>query len=345
MKKLRLRVATLGLVCGTLLLGFPIPVTAAVLSQRAVTVADPSPSAVTTHEFSFTVPSTDPVASIVFEYCLDPFFDTVCSAPGGLNVTNATLLSQTGTAGFSIDPVSTANRLVVGRAVAASVTGAVAFNFGTLQNSSTAGQTIYVKIGTHGSVDGTGTRIDRGAVAFRVLHGIGTEAYVPPFLVFCAGLIVSLDCSSVNGSFINLGDLSTSQTKTGTSQYSGATNDESGYQVSLFGTTLTSGNNVIPALTAPTPSQIGDSQFGLNVRANTVPAVGEDPVGASGTAMPSSRYGTSNVYAFTSGDLISSASESTAFNRFTASYIVNIADQQPAGIYSATLTFVAVATF
>jgi hypothetical protein len=141
-----------------------------------------------------------------------------------------------------------------------------------------------------------------------------------------------------------MGILSSNSANKGQSQYAVATNDPTGYNVFATGTTMTSGNNLIPSLTLPTASLPGTGQFGINLRANLIPVVGQDPVGF-GTGLPSANYNIPNRYLFNDGDNISSSSLPSDYNRMTVSYLVNVPKAQPPGIYSTTLTYVATVHF
>jgi len=72
--------------------------------------------------------------------------------------------------------------------------------------------------------------------------------------------------------------------------------------------------------------------------------VGTDVVGA-GTGVVNANYGTPNQFRFNSGDVLASSPISTEFNRFTISYLINVADGQAAGRYASTLTVIATTTF
>lgn len=316
------------------------------LLDRSLQVFDPRANAVTSHTFAFFIQSNNLVGSMAFEYCANnPFFDDVCVVPTGLNLQSASLDSETGETGFTVDALNTtANRLVITRPPTVTNFGPSQFVFGNVVNPTGINQTVYVRITLHGSTDASGPRTDQGAVVFVVSRALDTRAYVPPHLTFCAGITVALDCSSATGFYINLGELSKNSANTGTSQYAAATNDLSGYTVSLYGVTMTSGTKTIPALASPSASMPGTSQFGVNLRDNNVPDVGTEPTGP-GTASLASGYAVPNSFKFTSGDILSSANLPTDFNRVTISYLVNASPAQPPGIYNATFTFVAVATF
>lgn len=323
------------------------PVAAVTITDRSVTLGIYTPSAVTSQDFRFSLPSAANVGSIVLEYCSDSpsFFSVTCTAPVGLDVSAATLASQTGNIGFSIDGSdTTANKLVLTRP---SVPGNLLpseYVFDNATSPSTAGATTFVKISTQASTDGSGPTIDTGAVAFAVQAIFNVDAFVPPFLQMCVGVTVAPDCSSVVGDSVDLGILSSTQANKGQSQYAVATNDITGYVVFALGTTMTSGNNVIPALGAPAASFPGTGQFGINLRANLIPVVGQDPVGL-GTGVPTANYNIPNRFVFNDGDSISSSPLTSDYNRMTVSYLVNVPKNQPPGVYSTTVTYVATVQF
>ncbi len=138
-----------------------------------------------------------------------------------------------------------------------------------------------------------------------------------------------------------------STTATGvTSQMSVATNDGTGYNAFVTGQTMTSGTNIIPALTTQTASSPGTSQFGINLRANSSPSVGSNPqVGPVASGVPDANYNTPNIFRFVNGERVASATTSTGFNRYTISYLVNVSADQAPGLYATTLTYTAVASF
>lgn len=318
---------------------------AGVLTPRSVEIASSTESAITSHTFDFTVPTAGSIGSIEFEYCSnDPFVGAACTAPTGLSLSGAGIASQSGETGFSIHPSSNVNKLVLTRTASANLAfQPVEYTFNNVLNQQLVNPTVYVRISTFVSDDATGSRVDSGAVAYSVARGIAVEGFVPPYLRFCVGLSVTADCSSVSGTFIQLGELSKTNVNTGTSQFSGATNDPGGYSTFLAGKTMTSGNNVIPGLASPQPSQPGSSQFGLNLVANSNPAVGQNPSG-SGTLLPNSDFTNPNLFKF-ANQVIAASALPTNPNIVTVSYIVNVSNSQAAGVYSTTMTYIASAAF
>lgn len=318
---------------------------AADLTNRSITIDSPNTSATTEHDFRFTTGTAGLLGSVAFEYCSNsPLASFPCVAPAGLDVQSSSLAAQSGALGFSIHPSTTANRLVIGRVPAVSGAGVVSYDFDNVLNPSTNKQTVYVRISTYAAADGTGAATDQGAVAFATASGLGTHGYVPPFLRFCVGVTVSGDCSSFTGNYVDFSLFSPTQPSAGTTQMAAATNDFGGYNIFVLGTTMTAGNVIIPALTTPQPSVTGTSQFGMNLRANSAPTVGQDISGA-GLAAPTANYNNPNLYLFNNGDLVASRAGTADYNVYTVSYIINVAPTQSSGRYSTTLTYMATAAF
>lgn len=329
-----------------ILFGVLPSVSAAQLENRSISISTAQLGAQATHLFLFDVASTTNIGSMSFIYCTNsPLFSDPCAAPAGLNLSSVNLASQSNNTGFTYSPAdSSINTIVIQRPAAAGVVGPSSYSFDTILNPTTPAQTTYVRIATYASADATGPAIDMGSVAFSSVDIFRVDAYVPPFLTFCAGIYVTLNCNSVTGNYIDIGELGANITATGMMQFSGATNDPSGYTTYLNGYTMTSGNNIVNALAANAVSNQGTSQFGLNLRANTNPSVGLEPVGL-GTSTPTPGYGTPNSYRFVDGEAITVSNISTEFKIFTASYIVNVSSSQPPGVYVTTMTYTAVASF
>ncbi|MGH7157294.1 MAG: hypothetical protein ACREGG_04260 [Candidatus Saccharimonadales bacterium] len=319
---------------------------AAELSNRSVTISSASPLAVTNETYQFFVQNIYTMGSIVFEFCSNsPLIYEPCTAPTGLDVSGANLISQTGNTGFSIDSATTtANKLVISRAPLNTAVITTAYQFSNIINPSAGGATTFVRISTYASNDGSGNYTDNGTVAFATENIFDVGASVPPFLKICVGITVAPDCSSISGDTLNLGILSPNHANAGQSQFASGSNSATGYTVYSLGTTMTSGNNIIPALAFPSANFPGTGQFGINLRVNLSPPVGQDPVG-TGTATPTANYNTPNRYMFSDGDSVAITSIPSDYNRMTVSYLVNIPPNQLPGVYSTTITYLAVAQF
>lgn len=338
----------LAIVLSILLLAFwPLAkVDAQQLTNRTILISTANPSATATHVFQFTFTSTSSIGSIAFEYCENsPVFTYSCTAPGGLDVSSANLASQTGNLGFSIDNVnSTTNKIVLTRPSVASLAVASSYTFSNVINPSAAAQSEFVRISTYASTDGSGSFTDNGSVVYATASPFNVGADVPPFLKLCVALTVAPDCSTMSGDIVDLGSLSSKVANAGVSQFAVGTNSLSGYTTFVIGTTITSGNNAISALTSPTPSFPGNSQFGINLRDNSNPNIGSDPFGP-GSASPTTNYNTANLFTYNSGDSIASSPQPSDYNLMTVSYLVNVGSGQAPGVYASTFTYLATASF
>lgn len=295
---------------------------------------------------SFDLATPGPLGSITAQFCSnDPFSADPCTVPPGLDVSGVTLADQSGATGFTISPATSVNQLVLTRPPTNASVGPVSYHFTGAVNPSVPG-TYYVRLQTFATPDASGPASDYGGIAIAVLNApISINAMVPPYLIFCTGVTISgLNCANAVGDFIDFGELLTSRAATGSSQMLIGTNAQSGYNITVSGTTLSSGVNSINALATADVSRPGVSQFGFNLRGNTTPANGSNPFGP-GIAQPQPLYDSPNIYRFVSGDVIVSNTVPDNLRQFTASYIVNRPVGQAPGIYVSTLTYIALATF
>jgi hypothetical protein len=313
----------------------------ATLQPRSIDIHTSIGGAITNHTFSFSFAVPVSVASLQFEYCTDPIDGVVCDAPNGLDVSAATLDSQTGQTGFSVLS-SSPNRLILTRTGATGDTLLNTYDFGTIRNPSDIGA-FFVRISAYPTADASGAYDAFSSVAASITTGININTEVPPILYFCSAVTIPTNCEDANGDFIDFGILTPNDVRYGTSQFLVGTNAPNGYSVVTNGPTMTSGTDQISALTPTGPSRNGKSQFGINLRANLAPLVGADMVGGSGSVM--ANYNTPNQFHYTDGDIVASGPGPTDIAIFTASYIVNIKSTQPPGIYNTTITYLCTAGF
>jgi hypothetical protein len=319
---------------------------AAQLTTRSLELSSSSVGATNVvYNLQFTLATAGTLGSIVLELCTnDPFPITPCTPPAGLNMSAATLTGQSGAVGFSIDASSTSNKIVLTRAPAVTAITPVNYIFQGITNPSAA-STYYGRIVTYATNDASGAPTDKAGIAWATLNLFSLNTEVPQFLEFCVGITISaFDCSTATGSYINFGNLTPGVTSAGTSQFVSATNAAFGYSVGVYGLTMISGTNAIPALNSQTFPAPGNSQFGFNVRANSLPAAGTDPVGP-GVAGVNVNYNTPDKYRFNDGDQVVSSAGTSDFRKFTETYVANVSASQPAGQYSTTLTYVCLANF
>lgn len=315
------------------------------LTSRSVELGDDTISASTIYNFSFVIPRSEQLGSIQFQFCSnDPLIDNTCTLPAGFSASQAAIQTETGISGYTINSHSTVNNLILSGT--ASTVGSVSVNvvFSNIVNPSSSGS-YYVRIQTFASTDATGTNSDYGGLAYAINAAINITATVPPYLLFCTGLsIPNYNCTDATGDYINFGNLSTTSPSYGNSEMLAATNAVSGYTISVYGTTLESGISLISNITKPDVSRPGTSQFGLNLRANSSPNTGTDPIGG-GSGTPEQAYDQPNFYTFNSGDIVASNPKPDLDRLYTASYLVNVSPLQQPGVYVSTLTYICVATF
>lgn len=345
----------------------PMPLEAAQITSRSLTLmagatdGGSKPGGVVNHSYAFTLPTTGNVGSIKFQYCTTA--TGACTMPTGLVTTSATIGAQTGATGFTM--VNTTNGSPYLTRTAASITGpqAVTYRLDTVTNPTATNTTFFVRITSHASTDTTGGFTDSGVVAASTATQIVLTGTMPESLVFCTGGTVSTtggvpDCTTATSGAVSFNqEFSPTSTATATSQMAASTNAGSGYSITVNGTTLTSGANTITAMSTAGVGVRNSSQFGMNLRANTVatstPAVGTDvAVASNGTnfrANPLAGYNTIDTFKFVTGNAVADSSNGSLgpsdAQIFTASYITNVPGSQPAGTYTTTLTYICTATF
>ncbi len=348
---------------------------AAQITNRSLTLVGTSdtnggskPGATVNHAFVFTVPSVGNtnIGSVKFEYCTVAV-QVACTAPTGMDASSATFGNETGSAvtGFSmVNGSRTANSYVISRS-AASVTAnsIIKVQINSVKNPTPTNYTFFVRISTYTGTDGATGQVDTGTVAASTASTITVTGVMPETLVFCTGGTVSKtsgvpDCTTATSGAVNFNQLfSPTDTATATSQMAASTNAVSGYAITVNGSTLTNGSYTIPGMTSAAARTKGISQFGMNLKANTVAtstvAVGTEvdatPNGSDLRGQAKAGYNTVDQFKFVSGDTVAASDYTVAgptnAQIFTVSYIADVAGNQVAGTYVATLTYICTPTF
>ena len=347
MKSFRYRLFACVLLIITLLQTFSLPALteASGFKNRSWQLLNSAPGVTTDYTTTFTISNTSVVGSMSILLCSNnPIQGDPCTIPPGLDVTNAQLSSQSGITDFNLFVAATNNIILSRTASLVTAPLTVSLTFHNILNPNVAGP-YFVRLAAYSSTNATGSTVDYGGLAYSITSNLQISSYVPPFLTFCSGLVISaFDCSAASGDYINFGDLSASHSSQGSSQLLVATNAPNGYVMQVYGTTMTSGNNVINAITNDATSQPGTSQFGINLRSNSVPSVGANPAGP-GTGQPIGNYNIPNHYQFVTDDTIADSLTSDNYRKYTVSYLVNTSSSQPPGIYVSTLTYVCAGSF
>jgi hypothetical protein len=297
------------------------------------------------YALSFDLSSAGNLGSIEVEFCSnDPISGDPCTAPNGLDLSGVTLSDQTGQTGFSIDSTSTNNRLILTRAASPAPVGPVSYTFDNAINPGVPGS-YFVRLQTFATTDASGSASDYGGIAYAINTNLSITAEVPPYIIFCTAVsIPGMSCANADGDYVNFGELSSTHPSRGSSQMLTATNARNGYSITITGTTLMSGNNVINQLGANDVSRPGTPQFGLNLRANASPSGGLDPTGP-GVAAPTAPYNSPNFFRFTTNEVVATAIAADDLRLYTASYIVNVPSGQAPGVYASTVTYICLANF
>ncbi len=332
---------------GLLAIILPMLVVAAQITSRKFTLSNSNGGSVSDYDFdSAALPTTGtPVRSVKAEACTTA--SGSCTTPTGFSAASANLTAQPsglGTTDWTDD--SNAGNLRITRASSGTnPSGVVRIDWDTVTNPTADNTTYFLRVTTYSDA-AYATPIDTGTVAVSTAEQITVTASVDETLTFCVGTsgITTTSCAGATGSTVALGTLSPSTTGSGVSQFGVTTNAQSGYSVTINGTTLTSGGDTISALAVQTVSTQGVEQFGVNLRDNTTPDVGVEPDGA-GDATPTANYNTVDQFRFVTADSIASDAEEDAFRRFHVAYIANIAGDTESGSYQTILTYICTATF
>ena len=331
--------------------------------QAGATNGGSQPGGLVNHFFTFTLPNVGApnIGSIKFEYCT--LAAGACTMPTGLSTTGAIMGTQTGATGFTI--VNTTNGAPYITRIAASIGAGttVSYVLESIVNPTTTNQTFFVRLTSYSSTNVTTGSIDTGTVAASTATQIVLTGTMPESLVFCTGGVVGTtggvpDCATSTAGIVNFNQLfSPTDTATATSQMAASTNAGTGYAITINGPTLTSGSNTVVQMSTAAVGTRGTSQFGLNLRANTIttsnPVIGiEIAPSANGTnykGQPTTGYNTADTFKFVGGNVVADSSNGGAGGTdaqiFTVSYIVNVPGSQPAGTYTTTLTYICTPTF
>jgi hypothetical protein len=318
---------------------------AADLTNRSARVSTAQAGATATYTIKFDMGSATSISSISFSFCGNsPLLDEACIPPVGFDATATSLVTQLGEIGFSIHANSTASQIILTRPAQVVVPGTVSYQLNNITTPTSSGA-YFLRVETFATDDATGPLTDFGGIALNNNDIVDINTTVPPYLLFCMGVTISgTDCNTASGDYVDFGELSTNTTRFGSTQMVVATNAADGYVVFLDGTTMLSGTNAIPALASNDVSRPGTSQFGINLRSNSDPHTGQNPVGA-GVGAVKANYNIPNRYRFVTGEQLASAPTADAYRKYTVSYIINIAKDQAPGVYVSTITYTCTATF
>lgn len=315
--------------------------------HRSLTMYNSEPGATTTYKVALQYMTPEPVGSLDLQFCVSPIPHDPCVTPPGLDISNTALTHQTGETGFTKTQVSE-NHIILTRPpqMIAAAGSTASYEFNNIVNPTDQTDSFSIRLRSHQSTDATGPHIDFGSVKGQVGAGVVIETQVPPMLIFCVAQEVQEDCLETNGNyFTDMGNLSEKETLTAQSQLAVGTNASAGFAVTVNGNPLTAGTNVIDGMTTTDNSKMGQNQFGINLVENDELSVGHNPEGVWSNAFPSADYSQPNKYKYREGDVVAYSDSVTLIKKFTVSYIVNVNPNLRAGVYTATINFIASGRF
>lgn len=336
-------------------------------------------------QFTLQSTAANSLGSIRFLYCTTAgAISDPCTTPAGLTTTSgSTTMSDTGSGITGWTLVNTvaggaANGspyIHLAAATTPPTTENMKIKLSGITNPSASNTTFFVRIASYASLDTTGPITDSGTVAASTANAINLSGTMPESLVFCTGATVATtggvpDCTTATAGTVNFNQLfSPTATAWAYSEMAASTNAGSGYVITAEGATMQSGVNKITAIGGTaTTSNIGTRQFGMNLMTDTTPAVDYSALtwtggtanitpasdGVNYMAAASANFNTVNNYAFddtalnivakSDNGLGGTPSPSNA-QIYTASYIVNVSGNQPAGLYQTTITYICTPTF
>jgi hypothetical protein len=156
---------------------------------------------------------------------------------------------------------------------------------------------------------------------------------------------------NVSAATLSLGTLTSSTVASASTTFSVSSYLSSGYVVTISGTTPTnnSTHHALTPMATAGPAIAGTEQFGINLRLNTSPAIGADPVQVPSSAFsfgtPATAYNTVNYFKYVAGDTIAKSNSTSGETDYTMSMIADVATTTGGGSYNGRLVINVVPTF
>lgn len=324
----------------------PAIASAAQITGRSVAVTSSSPAAAnatTIYTFNFTVPTTGTaIKSFQAEACTNSI--GACGAVTGFSATSSTVVTQPtnlGSAtGWTVDAGTASKLRILNAANATNPSGAQTVVLNTVQNSTTANQTVYLRITTYSDAAWT-TAIDTGTVAMSTTQLITVNADVAESLTFTTG-VSGANCAAIaaTGSSLTLSanPLSTGSVSTGTSLMCAATNATSGFNIQYLAGQFTNGtddfaNGYGVGGSASVP---GTEEFGLKAALTS---------GSGGVVTAPYAGGTNYAFNPTVATNLASAAAPLTENIFTVTYSANVSNLTKPGSYSSVFNYICTGSF
>lgn len=306
------------------------------ITGRKVVIDSSIANTSTAYEFTFTSPSSTAIKSASFAACTTATGS--CSAVPGFSASSSTLASQPvnmgSSSGWTVNTSNAGELRLSNSSNSTSPSADQVVKFSGVVNPSSVNSTFFIRITTFSDASWT-TPIDTGSVATSTVGQVTVTVSIDESLTLILG-----------STTVALTQPSIASTGTGTSSLTVATNASSGYSINYSGGDLTSGSNVLTAMSSVDSSRTNTKQFGMNLVSNTAPSIGSNVTGL-GSGVVKNGYNTTNQFKFVpnTSETIASALAPTNSNVFTTSYIANMDGATAAGAYSTALTYAITANF
>lgn len=371
-RKVRYIAAAGALILATVL---PALVSAAQITERSVELSSSVKAATgVSYKFNFTASAT--AGAVLVQFCDNtPLIGEFCDAPAGFSSSGATV-SSGGTLGSA-----TANKVIVTKSVTA---GAVTFELAGITNPSSTGP-LYARILTYvdasaaasyvvtDSASALGSPIDQGSAAISITEGVNVSGAVLETMTFCvSGAAITEDCNRATSGVMVAPTLKLGRESSGVialdslDVYEGtiytqiSTNAVNGAVVSLKSSAANCGGllragapsacDIAPAGTSGTIAA-GQAKFGVKTGATDADADGTirpfntgnyDATNFRMNFVAGNASGVTGPY----GDPLLDTANAPANNKnMPLTFGASVANNTPAGLYSADLSLIATGKF
>lgn len=325
----------------------PIATASTRFEDRSLYMQSTLPGVTTNYTVSLRYMTPGLVGSVEMLFCDNPIPHLPCETPQGLDVSQAILAEQLGEQGFMILS-KTQNKITISRVPTETrpTDPTSSYRFENIVNPIDSSEAFSIRLKSFTGISAAGPQVDFGSVRGQVTNAIVIQTQVPPMLMFCVAQTVSENCETTDEiNYSDMGTLSDKETLMAHSQMSAGTNATAGFVITAIGTPMASGRHVIDNIESPTASQVGTNQFGINLVDNTTPDIGSDPEGDFTNAVVADGYNTPDEFKFVSGDVVAYSPNVSLMRKYTVSYVVNSSPDLHAGIYTATINFIASGRF
>jgi hypothetical protein len=348
------------------------------VTARSIEMSNAQPGATgVTYKITFTETAANLIQSVDVDFCADsPLYADGCStALTGFDASGASLVSQTGTSGWTLSGASTKHFVISGATQNSAAT--VSFEVSGINNPSAVGAsgsaTFYARIYTYAAqsndysnATSVGTVQSFGGVAMNIVNNVVITAKVIEQISLCASgtAYTGNNCAGASTPSLTLGHgttvkaLDSSATDTANAYTQVASNAQNGVIVRMKNGNACGGLSkdggttcgIAPVGAAAAAIAAGQAKFGLRIAASST------ETGGSGSLTPIAPYDDVANYGMdastandnvttTYGDTILSTNAPLNGVDNTLTFAASAATTTPAGVYTAAMSLIATGSF